>query len=157
MRLSQLAIAAALGAGVAGCGGSSSSSTTPSSGPSPAAYRASVNTICQTYNSSVIALPKSTTSSVKGLTRLADSARNALASVRAVQPPASMSSNVEQWIANLERSEANVSKLLQAFKSGDTAALRTIAAQGAALNAQGNALARSLGLAACAENATPSG
>ena len=157
MRLSRVAIAAALVAGVAGCGGSGSSSTTTSSGPTPASYRASVNRICQAYNASVIALPKSTTGSIKGLTTLANSAKNALASVRAVPPPASMSSSVDRWIANLEQSEANVSKLLQAFQSGDTAALRTIAAQGTALNAQGNARARSLGLTACAENATPSG
>lgn len=156
MSLPRLAIAAALMAGIAGCGGSSSSRST-SSGTTPAAYRASVNRICAAYNASVTALPKNTTGSIKGLTTLATSARNTLDSVRAVPPPASMAPSVERWIANLEQSEANVSKLLAAFRSGDTVALRTIAAQGTALNAQGNAQARALGLTSCAENATPSG
>jgi hypothetical protein len=150
------AVAAALMAGVAGCGGASSSATS-SAGISPAAYRASVNQICAAYNAGVRALPKSTTGSIKGLTTLANSAKNTLAQVKAVQPPASMSAGVEKWVANLEQSEANVAKLLAAFSSGDTAQLRALAAQGTRLNAQGNAQARALGLPSCAENATPSG
>jgi hypothetical protein len=154
--LGRVAVAAALVAGVAGCGGSGSSSTS-SSGLSPAAYRASVNKICQAYNAGVTALPKSTTSSITGLTTLANSAKNALAQVRSVPAPAAMSASVDKWIANLEQSQANVAKLLDAFRSGDTAQLRTIAAEGTRLNAKGNAQARALGLTSCAANATPSG
>jgi hypothetical protein len=150
-----LAVAGVLMIGLAGCGGSSSSSS--SSGPSPAAYRATVNKLCAAYNQGIRALPKSTTGSVAGLTTLANSAKNALAQVKSVTPPSSMAAGVNKWIATLERSDANVSKLLDAFKSGDTSQLRSAAAEGTKLNQRGNAQARSLGLASCAENATPSG
>ena len=68
-----------------------------------------------------------------------------------------MSAAVNKWIAQLQQQEDNVAKLLAAFKSGDTAQLRSIAAQGTKLNAQSNAQAQSLGLPSCAQNATPSG
>ncbi len=149
----RIAIGAALVVGLAGCGSSSSSS----SQISPTAYRESVNKICAAYNASIRALPKSTTGSVAGLTTLANSAKNALAQVRSVAPPSSMTSGVNKWTALVEQSEASVNKLLAAFKSGDTTALRAAAAQGTKLNAQANAQARALGLTSCAENATPSG
>jgi hypothetical protein len=151
-----LVLALALAIGLAGCGGSSSSATT-SSGVTPASFRASVNKICAAYNDSIRALPKSTTSSIAGLTTLANSAKNALAQIKAVAPPSKMAAAVNKWTAQLEQSEANVSKLLDAFKSGDTAQLRSLAAEGTKLNAQSNAQARSLGLPSCAQNATPSG
>jgi hypothetical protein len=68
-----------------------------------------------------------------------------------------MSGLVSKWVGELEQSGANVDKLLAAFKSGDTTQLRSLAAEGTKLNAQGNAQARALGLPSCAENATPSG
>jgi hypothetical protein len=140
--------------GVAACGSSSSST---SSGMTPAAYRASVDKICAGYNQSIRALPKSTTGSLAGLTTLANSAKNTLSQVKAVTPPASLAAAVNKWTANLEQSEANVAKLLDAFKSGDTTELRTLAAAGTKLNQQANAQATALGLPSCAENATPSG
>lgn len=149
-----VAVAGALVIGLTGCGSSSSSS---SSELSPTAYRASVNKICAAYNQSIRALPKSTTGSLGGLTTLANSAKNTLAQIKSVTPPSSMAAGVNKWTANLEQSEANVAKLLTAFKSGDTSKLRTVAAAGAKLNQQGNAQAQSLGLPSCAENATPSG
>jgi hypothetical protein len=151
-----MALAAAVTVALAGCGGSGSSTTT-SSELSPASYRASVNKICAAYNDGIRALPKSTTSSVAGLTTLANSAKNALAQVQAVAPPGSLNNGVNKWVDSLKASEANVAKLLDAFKSGNTTQLRAIAAEGTKLNAQANAQARSLGLSNCAENATPSG
>ena len=150
----RLAVAVAVAIGLAGCGSSSSSS---SSGLSPAQYRTSVNKLCAAYNASISALPKSTTASLAGLTTLANSAKNALAQVKSVTPPKSISGPVNKWVGDLEQSGANVDKLLAAFKSGDTTELRSLAAQGTRLNAQGNAQARALGLPSCAENATPSG
>jgi hypothetical protein len=150
----RIAIAGALLVGLAGCGSSSSSS---SSGTSAASYRASVNKICAAYNQSVRALPKSTTASIRGLTTLANSAQNVLDQVKSVTPPSSMSGAVNKWTATLEQSTANVSKLLDSFKSGDTTQLQSLAAEGTKLNAKGNAQARALGLSSCAENATPSG
>jgi hypothetical protein len=153
-----LAAAVAIAVAVAGCGGSSSSSTTSaSSGMTPTAYRDSVNKLCAAYNASIQALPKDTTSTLQGLTTLAGSAKNALAQIKAVSPPAELTQAVNKWIADLESSEANVTKLLAAFKSGHTARLQSLAAEGTKLNAQSNAQARSLGLPSCAENATPSG
>jgi hypothetical protein len=151
-----IALAAAVTVALAGCGGSSSSSTT-SSGLSPASYRASINKICAAYNDGIRALPKSTTSSVAGLTTLANSAKNALGQIQAVAPPGSLNAAVSKWTNSLQASEANVGKLLDAFKSGNTTQLRTIAEAGTKLNAQANAQARSLGLTSCAQNATPSG
>jgi hypothetical protein len=148
------ALAAAVAVGLAGCGGSSSSS---SSGSSPAAYRASVNKICAAYNDGIRALPKRTTSSVAGLTTLANSAKNALGQIQAVAAPGSLNAAVSKWTDSLKASEANVAKLLDAFKSGNTTQLRAIAEQGTKLNAQANAQARALGLPSCAQNATPSG
>jgi len=150
----RVALAAVFVVGLAGCGGSSSSST---SSISPAAFRASVNKICAAYNASVRALPKSTTASLQGLTTLANSAKNALAQVRSVSPPSSMAAAVTKWTGLLEQSEASVGKLLEAFKSGDTTALRAAAAEGTKLNQRANAQAQALGLADCAQNATPSG
>jgi hypothetical protein len=68
-----------------------------------------------------------------------------------------MSSAVNKWTGTLEQSSANVSKLLDALKSGDTTELRSLAAEGTKLNAKGKAQAQALGLSSCAENATPSG
>jgi hypothetical protein len=150
----RIAIAGALLVGLAGCG---SSSTSSSSGTSAASYRASVNKICAAYNQSVRALPKSTTGSIHGLTTLANSAQNALAQVKSVTPPSSMSSAVDKWTGTREQSSANVSKLLDSFKSGDTTQLRSLAAEGTKLNVKANAQAQALGLPSCAENATPSG
>lgn len=154
MTLRRIAVGVALAIALAACGSSGSSS---SSGLSAAAYRSSVNKLCAAYNASIRALPKNTTASIAGLTTLANSAKNALAQIRSVTPPASMQKSVSKWISVLEQSQANVTKLLAAFKSGDTNQLRTLAAQGTTLNAEGNTQARSLGLPSCAENATPSG
>jgi len=154
MRRRRIAIAGALLVGLAGCGSSSSSS---SSGTSAASYRASVNKICAAYNQSVKALPKSTTGSIQGLTTLANSAQNAVDQVKSVTPPSSMTSAVNKWTATLEQSTANVSKLLDSFKSGDTTQLQSLAAEGTKLRAKANAQAQALGLPSCAENATPSG
>jgi hypothetical protein len=150
----RVALAAVLIVALAGCGGSGSTTT---SSISPASYRATVNKICAAYNASVRALPKKTTGSIQGLTTLASSAKNALSQVRSVAPPSSMASAVAKWTALLEQSEAAVAKLLDAFRSGDTTALRAAAAQGTKLNQQANAHAQALGLPSCAENATPSG
>jgi ABC-type glycerol-3-phosphate transport system substrate-binding protein len=150
----RLAVVTAVAIGLAGCGSSSSSS---SSALSPAQYRTSVNKLCAAYNASVRALPKSTTASIAGLTTLANSAKNALAQVKSVTPPSSMTAGVNKWVGDLEQSEANVSKLLAAFKSGDTAQLRSLAADGTKLNAQGNAQAKALGLPSCAGQAQPGG
>ncbi len=154
MKRGRIAVTVAVAIGLAGCGSSSSSSSAPIT---PAQYRTSVNKLCAAYNASIRALPKSTTASIAGLTTLANSAKNVLAQVKSVTPPSSLSSGVNKWTANLEQSEANVAKLLDAFKSGDTAQLRSLAAQGTKLNAQGNAQATALGLPSCAENATPGG
>jgi hypothetical protein len=152
----RMALAVALTAVLAGCGGSGSSSSS-SSGMSPATYRASINKICAAYNDSIRALPKSTTSSITGLTTLANSAKNTLAQIKSVTPPASVRNALDKWSATLEQSETNAAKLIAAFKSGNTAELRTLAAQGTKLNAQGNGQAQALGLPSCAQNATPSG
>ncbi len=152
----RIALALAVTVALAGCGGSSSSSTTTAT-LTPTSYRASVNKICAAYNDGIRALPKSTTSSVAGLTTLANSAKNALGQIQAVAAPKSLGPGVEKWVASLTASEANVAKLLAAFKSGNTVQLRTIAEEGTKLNAQANAQARALGLPSCAQNATPSG
>jgi hypothetical protein len=156
MSRGRIALAAMVTVTLAGCGGSSTSPTT-SAALSPASYRASVNKICAAYNDGVRALPKSTTSSVAGLTTLANSAKNALGQIQAVVPPGSLKTAVGKWTDSLKASEANVAKLLSAFKSGNTTQLRTIAEEGTKLNAQANAQAHSLGLTSCAQNATPSG
>ena len=152
----RIALALAVTVALAGCGGSSSSSTTTAT-LTPTSYRASVNKVCAAYNDGIRALPKSTTSSVAGLTTLANSAKNTLGQIQAVAAPKSLGPGVEKWVASLTASEANVAKLLAAFKSGNTVQLRTIAEEGTKLNAQANAQARALGLPSCAQNATPSG
>jgi hypothetical protein len=156
MSRGRIALAAAVTVALAGCGGSGSGSSTSSS-LSPSSYRASVNKICAAYNDSIRALPKSTTSSVQGLTTLANSAKNALGQIQAVAAPGSLNAAVNKWVASLQQADANVAKLLDAFKSGNATQLRTIAEQGTKLNAQSNAQARALGLSSCAQNATPSG
>jgi ABC-type glycerol-3-phosphate transport system substrate-binding protein len=154
MKRRRIAMTVAVAIGLAGCGSSSSSS---SSSITPAQYRTSVDKLCAAYNASVRALPKSTTASIAGLTTLANSAKNALAQIKTVPPPSAIKAGVNKWLADLEQSEANVAKLLDAFKSGDTTELRSLAAQGTKLNTQGNAQAQALGLPSCAENATPGG
>lgn len=151
-----VALAALAAVALAACGGSGSSSSS-SSGLSPTAYRANVDKLCAAYNNSVRALPKSTTGSIQGLTTLANSAKNALAQIKSVPVPSTLNTAVNKWFADLEQSEANVQKLLAAFKSGDTTQLRSIAAEGTKLNAQSNAQATALGIPSCAQNAQPSG
>lgn len=141
---------AVIAVGIGGCGSSGS-------GPSPASYRASVDKICVATNAKIRAAPASDANSISGLNVLFNDAAAGVARVKAVTPPSSMSSEVRKWIGSLTRSERDARELLAAVKAGNDGQATTIEKQGSAVNAQGNADARSLGLSACAANVEPSG
>jgi len=143
---------ATLTVALGGCGGSSSS---PSS--SPAAYRTAVNKVCAADNAKVTALPASTTNSVAGLQRLVSVELGAVAQVRAVKPPSSISAQVNSWLGTVSQSASNATQLLGALQSGDRAKLQVLASQGQTLSTQSNTQAKALGLTNCAENPRPSG
>ena len=153
----RIAIAGALLVGLAGCGSSSSSSSS-SSATSAACYRASVNKLCAAYNQSVKRAPEEHHRQHPGPDHArelgAERARPGEVRDAAELDGAAPSTNGPR---PSRQSSANVSKLLDALKSGDTTELRSLASEGTKLNAKGNAQAQALGLPSCAENATPSG
>jgi hypothetical protein len=150
----RVAILAVLAVGLAGCGSSSSSS---SSGISPAAYRASANKICATMNANITALPKSTASTIAGLDKLLAAGEAALAQLKAITPPSSISARVGSWLGLVTQSGSTATKLVAAAKSADKSQIQQLSAASATLNSQSNAAALSLGLPACAASAQPSG
>jgi hypothetical protein len=152
-RVSVVAVSVvALAVGIAGCGGSSKSS----SGMTPASYRATVNNMCATANAEVTALPASTNESVAGLNKILVIAKTELARIKAIAPPSSMSAGVSKWVGADEQEAADVDQILGALKAGNTSQARSLDAKATQLDSQTNAQAKSLGLPGCAANPQPS-
>lgn len=145
------AVVIALTAGLAGCGSSSSSNS------SPASYRASVNKICAASNAKVTAMPASSANSAAGLQKLYGIEESAVSQVRAIKPPSSLSSQVQAWLTTIAQAETNANQIVSAVKAGQTGQLRGLAAKAQSLNAQSNSQATALGVTECARNPQPSG
>lgn len=152
-------------AGISGCGSSSSSNSSTSSsstssassGISVAAYTAEVNKLCLTNNDQIKALPVSVETTAAGLDKLLSIAQGTLARIKQIEPPSSIKTSVENWLAAVEQTEQTAIKLVAAAKAGNQNELKSLTAKGKVDSARTMADARALGLPACAATSEPSG
>jgi hypothetical protein len=142
-------------AGISGCGSSSTSSS--SSGISIAAYRAQVSQICLSNNNQIKALPTSVETSVAGLNKLLSIAETSFVRIKQIEPPSSIKSSVDAWLAEVGQSEQTAIELVAAVKANDQKKIQSLTTKGDATAARTKADARALGSPDCAQNAEPSG
>lgn len=169
IRLAVVAGCVAVGSlAVVGCGGGSRSSTTGASGASgqaggqplsKAEFISQADAICKDLNDRVAALPAmtSTQAAISTLTQENRMNRIALSKLAALQPPSNLQDDWSQSVSDSKATFPAAEELPSAFKSGDAAKVRELYAE---INAKGkasNALARKIGLTACAKSATPQG
>ena len=140
--------------GIAGCGSSSSST---SSGLSPAVYRSEINKICAANNARITALPANTSNSVSGLEKEFSIVESTLSQVKGITAPGSLSAAANSWLSTIERDSAIATTLINDLKAGKTAELQSQLGKATSLETKGNDAAKSLGLTSCAVNAQPSG
>jgi hypothetical protein len=153
--------------GLTGCGSSSSSNSSSStsssstssasSGISVAAYTAEVNKLCLTNNDQIKALPVSVETTAAGLDKLLSIAQATLARIKQIEPPSSIKTSVENWLAAVEQTEQTAIKLVAAAKAGNQNEFKSLTAEGKTDSARTMADARALGLPACAATSEPSG
>ena len=134
--------------------GSSSSST--SSGLSPAVYRSEINKICAANNARITALPANTSNSVSGLEKEFSIVESTLSQVKGITAPGSLSAAANS-LSTIERDSAIATLLINDLKAGKTAELQSQLGKATSLETKGNDAAKSLGLTSCAVNAQPSG
>ena len=70
--------------------------------------------------------------------------------MRALRPPKSMQEGVDEWLATTEETRAVYEDLKQSAEANDAAAARTAGSKGQAVDDRRDAMARALGLTACA-------
>jgi hypothetical protein len=143
----------------AGTGTSSaaaSGTTTAGTSSATSAFATQATAICKDVNARIAALPKLTQSNlIKVANQESAITGPAVARVQALTPPADKKATFEKWASTLKHTAMLQQQLLAAIKSGNNAKVQVIARQGNALNAQGNADARALGLPECAKDVSP--
>jgi hypothetical protein len=139
---------------LAGCGGSSSSSSSPARG---ADFVAQANNLCSNVNSQVAQLPP-----ISGLTALKTTVpkelttiKHGIASFKNLTPPSDKATVVNQYIGQLQTEAVLFQKLVDAVKTGDFAQVKQIDSQGKALQSKTRAITRQLGLTECVKDAQP--
>jgi hypothetical protein len=138
---------------IAGCGGGGSGALSES------AFISQADAICKDLNDRVAALPAmtSTQATISTLTQENRMNKIALSKLAALQPPSNLQDDWSQSVSDSKATFPAAEELPSALKSGDTAKVRALWAE---INAKGkasNALARKIGLTACAKSATPQG
>ncbi len=139
----------------AGCGSSSSSSSTVSK----ADFVAKANAICDKINTQIGSLPK--ISSAQDLLKTGPKeiamAKQGVAELKALQVPDSLKDQASRYLAALDQETAISGKLIAAFKNKDAQALGQAEAAARTNQAQDHAGAVALGLTSCAKQVQPSG
>ncbi|MBD0290822.1 MAG: hypothetical protein ICV74_06165 [Thermoleophilia bacterium] len=141
-------LAAALLAGGCSLGGGGSGEAL-----SKSEYRARADGICAEYERRLDALPRP--GSIADLAPLARKAlpiaREGVRKLRELRPPAELAPGVRRWLARNDANVANIERLGAAAASGDTTRVQEIASAAKENEREADALARSLGLHACAQ------
>jgi hypothetical protein len=149
----KLALAGVSALALAACGGSSTTSSTDAS----ASFTSKATAICDSVNSQIAALPaiKTNADAAKVGAQEISITGPAVTKMKALTAPAAQKSQFTQWTSNLAASQAVNIQLLAALKAGDQATFTTLATKSKSLNAKGNTLAASLGLASCSKDVQP--
>jgi hypothetical protein len=150
--IGRLGLAGVSALALAGCGGSSGSSTNAS-----ANFTSKATAICESVNTQIAALPavKTTADAAKvGAEEIAITGP-AITKMKAVTPPSGKKAKFDAWTANLAGSLALNQQLLAALKAGEESKLTSLAAQAKTENDKGNQEATALGLPACAKDIQP--
>jgi hypothetical protein len=144
--VSKLAAMTAGTLALAGCGGSSSSS-------SGAHFVTQANHICAGVNTKEAAMPAITNTAelLKESPEQLALVRDAITQLKALTPPAGKKAAAQQWIDGLQAETTTVTKTLSAIKTNNAAQGKVDAAELSKLNTAGNAEATSLGLTQCAK------
>jgi hypothetical protein len=145
-------LSAMLAAGaLAGCGGSSSTSTSADSG---ANFVAQANQICAAVNRKIAALPAINTPAevIKSLPQEVAVITAAVGQLKALTPPADHKAIADQLTSGLGQEGALLQQIVAALKAGDAAKLKSLATRETSLNTTDGARAKSLGLTECTKN-----
>jgi hypothetical protein len=139
----------------AGCGSSSSSSSTVSK----ADFVAKANAICDKINTQIGALPKITSAQdllTTGPKEIAV-AKQGITELKALEVPDSLKDEATKYLAALDQETAISGKLVDAFKKKDAQALGQAEAAAKTNQAADHSGAVALGLTSCAKQVQPSG
>ena len=145
LRVSAVALAAAIAAGAGGCGSSSQLSR--------ADFVKQANAICKRVNDQLAAAGQAKSAADVqriGPTVIAAEQRG-LSDLRALKPPSSLAADYRRLVADLSQLTASAGKLLSAAKANDTAAAQTAASAAQQTQSEITALAGRDGLAECAK------
>lgn len=142
----RVALAIAVVALVAGCGGGSGRL-------SKAEYSKRADAICTKYNAKLKALARPT--SISALPAYVDKAlplaRKGDDELRALEPPKDEEQSAKEWLDQNDSVVGSMERLRDAAKKGDRAGIQTALNEASSANQTANRLARSLGLRVCAQ------
>jgi hypothetical protein len=142
----RVALAVAVVAFVAGCGGGSGRL-------SKAEYAKQADAICTKYNAKLKALARPT--SISALPAYVDKAlplaRKGDDELRALEPPKDEEQSAKEWLDQNDSVVGSMERLRDAAKKGDRAGIQTALNEASSANQTANRLARSLGLRVCAQ------
>jgi hypothetical protein len=115
-------------------------------------YVRRADAICLEYDGRLAALGDA--GSIGEVAELADEAlpiaREGVAELRALRPPAELEREVSRWLDRNEESVANIEALAEAARSGDVTRVQVAARTAARNEREADALAKRLGLRDCA-------
>jgi hypothetical protein len=139
---------------LAGCGGSTSSTTSADTG---AAFIAKANQVCATVNQKIAAMPALNTAAeiIKSEPQEVALITSAVAQLKALSPPADKKATADALISGLGQEGSLLGQLIAALKAGDAAKVKTLANQETTLNQADGARAKTLGLTECTKNVEP--
>jgi len=141
----RFALAFAVAALAAGCGGSGRLSK--------AEYVKRADAICTKYNAKLKALSRPT--SISGLPAYVDEAlplaRKGDRELRALKPPKDEEQTAKEWLDQNDSVVGSMERLRNAAKKGDRAGIQTALNEASSANQSANQLARRLGLRVCAQ------
>jgi hypothetical protein len=141
---------------LAGCGGSSNSSSTYSnSGLSYGAFSSAAQAICSAANTAAKGASASTqanAASAAGLAKTVTAAQDAVNKLKALSGGGPLSAARDTFVANVNQQVAAAKSAEADASSGNQSGYNTEVAQLQSLNGQGNADGSKLGAPACATN-----
>jgi len=135
---------------LAGCGGGGAGDTL-----TKAEFVAQANVICKDYDARITALGEPST--IEDLVGLAEKAKplaeEAVASLRALKPPAELQGSYDEYLATGGANIEFLAKLGEAASSGDAAAIQKVGTEAQANADKAHGIAGKLGLTECAKSA----
>jgi hypothetical protein len=132
----------------AGCGGSSRNKAYASS---KADFAAAMNSICAAVNAKdrAIGKPQSIQDIAKNGDALRKVGQNAIKTLKKLEPPAEIKTQVEHFITVKDQEDSKIGDLIAAVKKGDTAKITQLTPDLTALDKSTDADANAIGAPAC--------